>query len=200
MPIGPSQLSDKELKILDCALMLLKETGDAGLTMRKLADSSGMRLSNVQYYFKSRDDVLKAMANRYFDACTDEITRLMHDSSAATVRERAHLLIITGLKHGDALSDMCRIFRELWAISTRNDAIRQHMEVYYRTFFSLISDYVLGGEAHPELRKRIGSLLLPFFEGYSVTAPSLPVPTEEMVDMVTDLVMFVVSTHDSQSV
>ncbi|MEM6891440.1 MAG: TetR/AcrR family transcriptional regulator, partial [Pseudomonadota bacterium] len=80
MTQATSQLADKELTILDCALDLLKETGDAGLTMRKLADRSGMRLSNVQYYFKSREDVLKAMATRYFAECTAQIRQLTKDN------------------------------------------------------------------------------------------------------------------------
>lgn len=69
MPSDSGEFSQKELMILDRALDMLKETGDSGLTMRKLAERAGMRLSNVQYYFKSRDHVLKAMATRYFEDC-----------------------------------------------------------------------------------------------------------------------------------
>ncbi|MEM9139663.1 MAG: TetR/AcrR family transcriptional regulator [Pseudomonadota bacterium] len=187
MADGAAELSDKERMILDCALHLLKETGDASLTMRKLAERAGMRLSNVQYYFKSRDDVLKAMATRYFKECAEEIRRLTQDTPGSTVRERAHLLILTGLRHGDELSDMCRIFRELWAMSSRNKVIRDHMADYYRTFASLISGFVLGETAEQERRDMLSSLLLPFFEGYSVTASSVPLSTEQVADMLTDL-------------
>ena len=126
-----SQLSDKEVVILDCALDLLKETGDAGLTMRKLAHRAYMRLSNVQSYFKSRDDVLKAMATRYFAECTAQIRQLTVDNPNLALRERARVLILTGLHNGDEVSDIYRIFQELWAISSRNDAIRDHMADYY---------------------------------------------------------------------
>ncbi|MEM1383075.1 MAG: TetR/AcrR family transcriptional regulator, partial [Pseudomonadota bacterium] len=194
MASGTAQLSDKELLILGCALDLLKESGDAGLTIRKLAERAGMRLSNVQYYFKSRDDVLKAMATRYFDECTQEIRRLTQDTRGSTVRERAHLLILTGLRHGDELSDMCRIFRELWAISTRNEAIRGHMADYYRTFSSLIADFVLSETADPDLRDKVASLLLPFIEGYSVTASSVPLSTEQVADMLTEIAISVGSS------
>ncbi|MEM9045415.1 MAG: TetR/AcrR family transcriptional regulator [Pseudomonadota bacterium] len=191
MADGEEELSDKELMILDCALGLLQETGDAGLTMRKLAERAGMRLSNVQYYFKSRDDVLKAMATRYFKECTREIRLLTQDKPGSTMRERAHLLILTGLQHGDELSDMCRIFRELWAISSRNDAIRDHMAEYYRTFSSLIAGFVLGQDANRDSYDKLASLMLPFFEGYSVTASSVPLPTEEVADMLTDIAVSV---------
>ncbi|MEL7011656.1 MAG: TetR/AcrR family transcriptional regulator [Pseudomonadota bacterium] len=187
-----SQLSDKELVILDGALELLKETGDAGLTMRKLADRVGMRLSNVQYYFNARDDVLKAMATRYFAECSEQIKQMMKDNADLAPRERVRVLILTGLHHGDGLSDMCRIFRELWAISSRNEVIRDHMADYYRTFSTQIAEFVLGAGANEESCRRVASLLMPFFEGYSVTASSVPMPKEQVVDMLTDLAMSVV--------
>ena len=194
-----AELSDKELMIVDCALGLLKETGDAGLTMRKLAERANMRLSNVQYYFKSRDEVLKAMATRYFKECTERIRQLTEDSAASSMRERARVLILTGLHHGDELSDMCRIFRELWAISSRNAVIRNHMADYYRTFSSLIADFVLGETADQDGRDKLASLLLPFFEGYSVTASSVPLPTEQVADMLTDIATSVGSSSEISS-
>ena len=60
-------MPDKKTLILDCAIKLLISSGDTGLTLRKLAESADMRLSNVQYYFKSRDDGIVAMVQRYFE-------------------------------------------------------------------------------------------------------------------------------------
>jgi len=157
MTNAKSQLSDKEVVILDCTLDLFKELGDAGLTMRKLAHRADMRLSNVQSYFKSRDDALKAMATRYFAECTAQIRQLTVDNPNLALRERARVLILTGLHNGDDVSDMCRIFRELWAISSRNDAIRDHMADYYRTFSTLIAEFVLGETAEEDRCDRLAS-------------------------------------------
>ena len=193
MTTAAAEISQKEVLILDCALDLLKQSGDAGLTLRKLAERAGMRLSNVQYYFKSRDDVLKAMATRYFQECAVEIKALTEDAPGGTVRARARRLIVAGLKHGDELSDMCRIFRELWAISSRNNAIRDHMADYYRTFAALIAAFILGEDADQKRRDRLASFLLPFFEGYSVTAASVPLSTDDLTDMLTDMAVSISS-------
>ena len=91
---------------------------------------------------------------------------------------------------------MCRIFRELWAISSRNDAIQDHMAEYYRTFASLIAGFVLGEAADDDSRKRLASLLMPFFEGYSVTAAAVPLSKSEVTDMLTDLAMSVVGQSE----
>ena len=47
--------------ILNCSMTLLKESGEQGLTMRKIAVAADMRLSNVQYYFKTKELLLGAL-------------------------------------------------------------------------------------------------------------------------------------------
>ncbi len=47
--------------MLNCAMTLLKDSGDQGLTMRKIAETANMSLSNVQYYFKTKELLLGAL-------------------------------------------------------------------------------------------------------------------------------------------
>ena len=183
----------KEKRILDCALRLLTAHGDAGLTMRKIADCADMRLSNVQYYFKAKDDVLLAMVDLYFGACSAELAELATANAAFDQRERARRLIAEVLKHGTEMSNMCKVFRELWAIATRDGVIEGRVMEYYANFASTIAESILGDEGTPTQRARISALLVPFFEGYSITAPALSMPPEEVIDMLTDLAMSVVT-------
>ncbi|MEO3415362.1 TetR/AcrR family transcriptional regulator [Roseovarius sp. CAU 1744] len=189
--INDQSPSPKETLILDCALKLLIETGDAGLTLRKIADCAGMRLSNVQYYFKSRDDILTAMVGRYFEDCTASLVRLTQESEVRTTRERVHFLVLSGLSHGLEISDMCRAFREIWAISSRNAVIDACLMAYYRTFSDVMIDFAFQQDIDEASRDKLKSLLVPFFEGYSITARSLPLQIEETAAMLTDLAMSV---------
>ena len=86
-------MPDKKTLILDCGIKLLISSGDTGLTLRKLAESADMRLSNVQYYFKSRDDGIVAMVQRYFEQCRGSLLHLTETSLAKTRRERVALLV-----------------------------------------------------------------------------------------------------------
>ncbi|MDJ1015356.1 MAG: TetR/AcrR family transcriptional regulator [Paracoccaceae bacterium] len=187
--MGANGRSAKETQILDCALRMLIETGDAGLTLRKLAESSGMRLSNVQYYFKSRDDVLAAMVERYFDECTEHLLAITEESDAETPRDRVRFLVDAGLAHGHEISDMCRAFREIWAISSRNDVIDRCLMEYYRRFADAMVGYALDGTTGEAGRARLIALLVPYFEGYSVTARSLAMELDAIAEMLTDMAM-----------
>lgn len=181
--------SEKKSQILDCALKLLIETGDAGLTMRRIAERAGMRLSNVQYYFKSRDDVLIAMIAQYFDACTNNLLRLTEESNAQTERERIRFLVNASLAHGQEISDMCRAFREIWAISSRNEFVDQCLMDYYRRFADVIADFAFGGDLSAVDRAKITALLVPYFEGYSVTGRSLVLEPSVIAEMMTETVL-----------
>ena len=181
--------ASKQQRILDSALRIIRDQGDAGLTMRKIADCSGMRLSNLQYYFKSKDDVLAAMVTSYFRDCESELKNIADSCESMNRRNRVRRMMTEVLHHGTELSDMCRIFRELWAISTRNEVVRKEMMKYYESLCSVIEATVLGGDGSAKQTGKVGSLLLPFIEGYSITAPSLPMPLDQVADMLTDLTM-----------
>lgn len=180
---------EKRQLILASALDLLKESGDAGLTMRQLANRADMRLSNVQYYFKSKNNLLIAMVDSYFDECIEDLRQLTDAVDKADIRARARVIIQSGLSHGSHLSDICRIFRELWAISSRNPEIEASMQAYYRRFSEMVSVFILGADADRANRSRVSAMLIPYFEGYSITAKSLSVGSEVIENALCDLVM-----------
>ena len=49
--------SNKEI-IIQTATKMLSENGNQGLTLRKVAEKSGVTLSNVQYHFGDRDGLI----------------------------------------------------------------------------------------------------------------------------------------------
>ncbi len=182
-------LSPKERLILDAALALLIETGDAGLTMRKLAERAEMRLSNVQYYFKTRDDVLIAMVAGYFEECTENLKILAQQSNASTIRDRIRFLVQAVLVHGLEISDMSRAFREIWAISSRSDLIDECLMEYYRRFSKVVVDFAFEGKTDAAFADRLTTLLVPYFEGYSITARALPLDMHNTANLLTDLAL-----------
>lgn len=167
----------KTEKILDIAIELLRQEGDFGVTMRKVATLAEMSLSNVQYYFKNKDQLLKAVADRYFHQCLNDL----NEQPAISNEEQLTEFVTMLLSHGHEVSDMCRIFREYWAISTRNDVIDEYLQNYYRAMAEGVSE-ILRPLAHDDVSlAQAVSVLIPFVEGYSVTARSLPSRLEVMV-------------------
>ncbi len=176
--------NDKNKKILQVATQLLKSEGDMGLTMRKVANSAGMSLSNVQYYYTNKNALLQAIADQYFDDC---VTQLKQQTPLESF-EQLHLLITSQLNYAREVSDMCRIFREYWAISTRNDDINEYLRRYYETVFTVICDVLRPLSSDDCTLKTSAALLVSFVEGYSVTGKFMPVESERIASTLLEAV------------
>jgi len=183
--------TNKAEKIIDCALMLLKTEGDHGVTMRQVAQRSDMSLSNVQYYFKNKDELLKAMADRYFGLCIQDIQGQVGLTEQGDIEAELSAMLLEYLRHGLEISEMCRIFREYWAIATRNEAIDQYLTDYYKRLIEALSRKLEPASASPEALTHAVSLIIPYVEGYTITSRALPVDIEQASRMLVTLVMSV---------
>ncbi|KZX75119.1 transcriptional regulator [Oleiphilus sp. HI0009] len=190
------KLNAKTEKIIDLALEMLKNQGSFGVTMRQVASHADMSLSNVQYYFKNRDELLKAMADRYFEQCLDELRSINTLKDRNSLEEKLSPLISAFLSQGVHLSDMCRIFREYWAISSRNDAIKKYILEYYKEMASILMAKLLPVAHSEKSAAETVSLIIPYIEGYSITGMAMPEGIERMTEL---MVVFCVGVIDGES-
>ena len=187
----------KSEKVVDCALALLTEQGDHGLTMRQVAQRAEMSLSNVQYYFKNKDALLTAVADRYFNQCLVEVQQQPVQLSQANLKPELTKMLREYLAHGLEISEMCRIFREYWAIATRNPAIAEYLSNYYRQLGDSVAEKLQPVAASPQAISNAVSVIIPFVEGYTITAASLPRSFEDISEQLTNIVIQQLTGVDS---
>ena len=187
----------KSDKIIDCALVLLKNHGDHGLTMRQVAQRAEMSLSNVQYYFKNKDELLTALADRYFNQCLEEIQQAKQLPSDGDLKAEMAKLLKEFLAHGLEMSEMCRIFREYWAIATRNRVIEEYLHNYYKRLAEILSEKLQPVASNPTALSASVTLIIPFVEGYTITASSLPQDIDEVTEMLTGIAMKLLANNSN---
>ena len=188
----------KSEKVIDCALGLLEEQGDHGVTMRQVAQRAEMSLSNVQYYFKNKDALLTALADRYFNQCLVEVREQPVRLSEGNLKAELAAMLRDYLAHGLEISEMCRIFREYWAIATRNEVIEEYLTNYYRQLGDVVAEKLQPVAVSPEALSMSVSVIIPFVEGYTITAPSLPKNIDEMTEQLTTIVIRILKDKDSR--
>ena len=156
--------------ILASAEALLRDHGDHGLSMRKLATEAGISLGHLQHYYKTKNDVLVALIDRYFSYCHTALSEHAATFQHTSPRERVQRLVAFGLTFvGGDLSDMCRLFREFWALATRNDAIDRCLNDYYAAHRQALLDMLTPVARSEASADRAVTFLIPWFEGFSVT-------------------------------
>ena len=157
--------------------------------MRSLADRCGMSLSNVQYYFRTKEDLICEIADRYFGECNTVLLTFFEKQGPVENRNGLHNLVGLFLDHGREMTDMCRVFRELWAIGTRNDIVAELLDRHYQRIAATLIRHMKYPSASPAKLKRMIALFLVISEGYSIVGRAQPISHDEATALFTDMLI-----------
>ena len=171
-------MSTKNIHILHCAMAILKASGDQGLTMRKVAEAADMRLSNVQYYFKTKELLVAALLDGFLVDYAQSIQSLSLSEQAKSDHQMHDFILymLTDIEN----SDCAVVFKEIWSIAGRNALVKKSLDNYYKKLHLMLFNALKAiAPAHcneQQLDNAVG-LLLPFIEGYCITFTNLNVST-----------------------
>lgn len=152
---------ERRLQILDAATQQLIEAGYAGFSTRQVAERLGLRLSNVQYYFPTRDALLEALLAGVLADALAEFGRHPADHDLVTL---VRFVLAGQTPHA------CRLFLELWALAARDPGARSAMDRFYLAYRKEIERAVakvapgIGGAE----RTRRAALIMALLEGVSL--------------------------------
>lgn len=154
--------------ILDAATAILIDEGYARLSTRKIAARAGIRPGNLQYYYPSKQEVVRAVLERYLERAVRAVEgRVAAASAAAPVRLQAAL---DGILADQESAATCRFFWELLALAARDSAIAEAMSAFYERYWREVVGAFLG--ANPALGRpraeRRAALLIALLEGLSL--------------------------------
>ena len=182
---------DKRHFVMAHALELLIEVGYQGLTMRGIAERCGMSLSNVQYYFRTKEQLIAEIADRYFAECDAILWNYFDEHGPVETRESLRDLVGLFLAHGRELTDMCRVFRELWAIGSRNETVRELVDGHYGRLAETLSRNIEYPSASPKAVERVVATLLVISECFSIVGHAQPMGLDEVTTLFTDALIHV---------
>ena len=174
---------DRVQSILDAATAILIADGYAGFSARKVAARAGVRLGHLQYYFPTKQDVVRALLDRYLARATASVAERVAAAPTASGRLDA-LLDVVLADQRDA--ETSRFFWELWALAARDAAVADAMQAFYRGYWLKVVAAMLDvepglGRARAERR---AALLVATLEGLSLfrsrtASRELPLPLLE---------------------
>jgi TetR/AcrR family transcriptional regulator len=123
--------------ILEVATDLFSSQGYEGMTLREVARRANVTISNVQHYFRTREDLLASMLNYVMQTYDAAYERLWRETKAAG---RAKFRIVVKYLLEDVRSRRTKgIFLELWSLSHRNDEVAAIKHLMYEHHVENIS-------------------------------------------------------------
>jgi AcrR family transcriptional regulator len=152
--------------ILDAASKLLIDAGYSSFSLRKVADSAGISLGNLQYYFPNKDSLIEAMLDKTIQVYLDDFEEIRHHGDA---REQ----LTTMVQHvvADLSSKTTTIFfPELWSLSNHDKKITKHMDKMYSKYRQYYEEII--ADINPKLSeaqiKRLALFFSASLEGHTM--------------------------------
>jgi AcrR family transcriptional regulator len=141
--------SGRSAEVLRAARAVLVEEGYAALTTRKIAQRLGMRQSNVQYYFPSKTELVRAL---FEQAVADDRPSGGAAPGPSSPLERMLASVDQFLAKHDDIKEQA-FLRELWALSAHDPEVAAVMSRFYQRWIEIVARNILA--TTPELgRKR----------------------------------------------
>lgn len=161
--------NDTAARIVLAARELLMNEGYAQFSMRNVAARAGVHLANVQYYFKTREDLVKALLDdtgARYRATYDELR-----SKAPTDRVARFEQVVDFHLKDIATWETRRYFIQLWALLTEIDGhCGSLMNDLYAIDIQQLSECItdLAPDTDPGEIRRRASVLAAMIEGMVV--------------------------------
>jgi AcrR family transcriptional regulator len=161
--------NDTAARIVLAARELLMTQGYAQFSMRNVAARAGLHLANVQYYYKTREDLVEALLDDTGERYRSSYEELR--AKAPTDREARFKAVVEFNLKDVATSETRRYFIQLWALLTEIDGRVGHLmnDLYaidIQQLSDCIADLVPDTDA-AEVRRR-ASILAAMIEGMVV--------------------------------
>jgi AcrR family transcriptional regulator len=155
-------------EILRAARGILVESGYAALTTRRVAEAAGVRQSNVQYYYPTKTDLVRAL----FEETTRASIRDLDHRLAGASRSPKQVLIgsIDQFLQAHESPDYVAFLRELWAMAAHDPAVADVMRGFYQHWVDVVAERVR--QINPDLglrrSQRRALLIVAMMDGLSL--------------------------------
>ena len=154
--------------ILDAATAILIDDGYAKLSMRKIAAGARIHIGHLQYYYPTKQAVVRAMLERYLDQAIGRVQARI--ARAGGDPDACALSALDAILADQENAETCRFFWELWALAARDTAIAAAMRAFYERYWREVVGTLVA--ANPALgRARAGrraALLVATLEGLTL--------------------------------
>ncbi|MFD2260508.1 TetR/AcrR family transcriptional regulator [Chelativorans composti] len=156
------------LKILEAARLILIEKGSGSLTLRDVARAAGIRLSNLQYYYPTREDLVRDLLMLVFSVYQQLYDQIFRSEGIGAQEKLAQAVrcLLANIKE----PSVHRLFFELWALAQRNELLEHLLRDMYDSYCRRIEEIIeqISPDMPQHLRRQRSILIAFLIEGIMV--------------------------------
>jgi len=157
-------------QILHAALGILVEEGYRAISFRRIAARCGMSVGNVNYYFRTKEDLVRELLDAVISSYERSFAAIMHEPGA-TPEQRLEEIVTLILEDIGTRKTTC-FFPELWALSNHDPLVFDRMHELYHRARVVLNEII--AEVNPALppveRETLALFMSASMEGMTIFA------------------------------
>ncbi len=138
--VTDEHLAMRRREILAAALRRFSRQGFHRTTMQDIVDESGLSPGGVYRYFKSKDDLIEALASETIGAFEEGVCRVLASDGGGPADVLAELF--RGLAGLDLRTERTRLALQVWAEAARNPTVKRSVRTPFERVLAAIADAV----------------------------------------------------------
>lgn len=139
----PNVSDERRTQIIESAINVFSRQGFSNTRMDDVAAESGLSKGLLYWYFKSKDEIIIAIADLLFGA---EFRKMQeHSSSGVTARARLENFVENFTEDVRHLLNVAPVIYEFYALAFRNSKVRMVMQEFLGRFVSILEPIVQQG-------------------------------------------------------
>jgi AcrR family transcriptional regulator len=183
------------LAILLAAETLLVHEGYHNFSLRKVAANADLTLGNLQYYFPTKDSLIKAMLDNCIQRYLDMFEEIR--SVAGTDPEQQFEALIEAILHDLNSKRTTVFFPEVWSLANHDDHATEFMDAMYGRYRAVLIEVM--SQINPDLSAaqlmRLAVFISSSMEGHTMfigfQKPWLS-ETDNIIDMATQSFLWLI--------
>jgi AcrR family transcriptional regulator len=167
------------LAILLAAEQLVIDEGYHNFSLRKVAAAAGLTLGNLQYYFPSKDSLLKAMLDNCIERYLDRFEAIR--TAAGQDPEAQFVGLITEIIRDLNTRRTTVFFPEVWSLANHDDHATEFMDAMYGRYRAVLVEVItqINPALSPDQLRRLAIFISSSMEGHTMFIGHDKVWTEE---------------------
>jgi AcrR family transcriptional regulator len=146
----PDVSEERRNQIIESAIKVFAREGFANTRMEDVATESGLSKGLLYWYFKSKDDIIIAIADLLFSAEFRKMQNLSIEGQ--TSRDCLEKLFDIFIKDLRNILKLTPVIYEFYALAFRNSTVRHVMHEYYQRFIMIMEPIIQQGMERGEFR------------------------------------------------
>lgn len=116
------------------------EEGYHNFSLRKVAAAAGIKLGNLQYYFPTKDDLVKAMLDQVIQVYLDDFAELR--AGAGDDPKEQFKTVLRHVTY-DLNTKMTTVFfPEMWSLSNHEDHVTEYLDDMYGQYRHILEEII----------------------------------------------------------